>query len=346
MAAKRSRLKAFAPGVRWKNGAWRWRVPMWVDDATLCRVLEGKREITLGKNQALAAARYIEILDLLGVERRATGKIGDLMDRYAREVVPTKKPASQRSNVGSLARLRPVFGHMPVEDFESRHAFQYRDTLKATPTTANRDIEVLSHLFSKAIEWGVIRNEQHPIRGLRVKNSRPPRDRYVTDEELTKALQVAPPFIVAYVRLKLALGLRKADMLRLRLSDAAADGIRAAHTKTGKRTVYAWTDERRAAWDACMAVRPRRVANIHLLFCTRHGQPYVTDDGRTAGFNSVWQRFMAKAVASGVQRFTEHDLRAKVASDSSNAEQARARLGHASAATTKRVYMRKDEVAE
>lgn len=55
---------------------------------------------------------------------------------------------------------------------------------------------------------------------------------------------------------------------------------------------------------------------------------------------------MAKVVAAGVERFTEHDLRAKVATDSPGIETARKRLGHKTASTTKAVYDRKDERAD
>jgi len=102
--------------------------------------------------------------------------------------------------------------------------------------------------------------------------------------------------------------------------------------------------ERRAAWQACLKVRPRHFPR--LLFLTRDGNGYVAADGTTSGFDSQWQRFMEKVVAAGVPRFTEHDLRAKVASDSPDIETARGRLGHTSATTTRNIYHRKDEVAE
>lgn len=336
-------MKPFAQGVRWKCGAWRYRVPRWIDDATCARLFAGKREVTLGATVAEASAEYARIQQALGTNRHAS-TMGDLMDRYLSDVVPRKKPATQRSNVASIARLRAVFGQIPPAQFESPWAFQYRDRNRHRATTANRDIEVLSHLFSMAIEWGVIANEAHPLRGLRIKQPVKARTRYVSDSELATAIALASPFLQAYIRLKLALGLRKADMLRLRLDDAGPDGIRATHTKTGKGTVYAWTDERRAAWQAAVKVRPKHFPR--LLFLTRQGESYVAEDGTTSGFDSIWQRFMGKVVAAGVERFTEHDLRAKVATDSPDLETARKRLGHKSATVTRAIYDRKDELAE
>lgn len=339
----RSLKKPFAKGVRWKNGAWRYRVPRWVDDATLCRVCGGKREVTLGATIGEASAEYGRLLAALHLTGRPR-TLGELMDRYMAEVVAQSKPASRRSKTASVTRLRAVFGAIPIDGFRSPWAFQYRDRNKHRATTANRDLETLSHLFSKAIEWGDLANDQHPMRGLKIKKTIPARTRYVTDKELQAALALASPFLAAYIRLKVALGLRKADMLRLRLDDATDDGILGKHAKTEQGTVYDWNDERRAAWAACLKIRPRHFPR--LLFMTRDGKGYVAEDGTTSGFDSQWQRFMAKVVAAGVPRFTEHDLRAKVATDSPDLETARKRLGHKSASTTRGIYDRKNERAE
>lgn len=58
----------------------------------------------------------------------------------------------------------------------------------------------------------------------------------------------------------------------------------------------------------------------------------------------IWQRFMRKALEKTnlKERFTEHDLRAKVASDLKS-EHARQLLGHTNIEITNRVYRRKAE---
>ncbi|MFS1526239.1 tyrosine-type recombinase/integrase [Microbulbifer sp. 2304DJ12-6] len=344
--------RPFAKGVRWKNGAWRYRVPRWLDAATRQRIFDGKVEFTLGRTIADAAQRYSEIMQELDSEAPSINTMSDLMDRYISEVAPLKAPATRRSNLISLKRLRAVFGHMPPGEVESHQVFKYRDLRRSTPTSANRDLEVLSHLFSKAIEWGVLRNDQHPMRGLRIKNPGRTRKRYVTDEELDAALPYANTFLQAYVRLKMTLGARKADMLRLELRSKTAEGIKVQPTKTaessGKVTVYKLTPEREAAWKAALAIRPQRVSNITYLFCTRKGNPYIDEEGNTSGFDSIFRRWIDKVIKEGViqERFTENDLRAKVASDSEDMEQARRRLSHTSASTTRRHYHRKPEEAD
>jgi hypothetical protein len=59
----------------------------------------------------------------------------------------------------------------------------------------------------------------------------------------------------------------------------------------------------------------------------------------------MWQRFLDRALAETKinERFTEHDLRAKVGSDAASLEKARALLQHADACTTARIYRRRPE---
>ena len=79
------------------------------------------------------------------------------------------------------------------------------------------------------------------------------------------------------------------------------------------------------------------------LFCTRHGMPYTV-----SGFSSIWQRKMKSALAENVlqERFTDHDLRRKTASDLADAEHAMKLLGHADVKVTLRHYRVKPEVVE
>jgi len=81
------------------------------------------------------------------------------------------------------------------------------------------------------------------------------------------------------------------------------------------------------------------------LFCTRRGECYVKDDGTANGWDSIWQRFMDRVLTETKvkERFTEHDLRAKCASDAGSLEHARALLAHADSRLTERVYRRKRE---
>jgi hypothetical protein len=87
----------------------------------------------------------------------------------------------------------------------------------------------------------------------------------------------------------------------------------------------------------------RRCFDVHMqpagppwLFCTRRGESYVKPNGTANGWDSLWQRFMAKVLKQTQvgERFTEHDLRAKCASDAPSLERAQQLLAHADKALT------------
>ena len=125
------------------------------------------------------------------------------------------------------------------------------------------------------------------------------------------------------------------------------DGIHIQRHKTagttGKRTINEWTPELRAAMELAKSVRP---ALSPFLFANRKGQPYIEETtGEAHGWDSMWQRFMDRVLAETKvkARFTEHDLRAKCASDAESLEHARALLSHADARTTQAIYRRKPE---
>jgi integrase len=232
---------------------------------------------------------------------------------------------------------------MPIGSVKPVHVYQYRDKRGMQgKTAANRDIEVLSHAFTKAIEWGT--TENHPIKGKVRKFSTPPRKRYVEDWEVNEALNVSSTFLRCYIRMKLLTGLRRSDLLSIRLPDLKADGIhikpRKTAASTGKHLVIQWSDELLSATNAAKALR-KNVESIW-LFPTRFGESYVKADGNANGFDSIWQRFMARALKLTAlkEKFTEHDLRAKVASDL-EISHAQMLLGHSNSEITERVYRRK-----
>lgn len=309
-------------------------------------IWDGKKTFQLGKTLSEAYKAYAERISW----SEGINLMCQLLDRYTVEVVPTKAPATQRSNQISIKRLRTVFRANPAKIIKPSHIYQYRDACnkKHGITASNRDLEVLSHVFTKAIEWGVI--ESHPMAGKKVvKNKQKKRDRYVEDWELQEALKACSPFLTCYINLKMLLGLRKGDLLSIKLTDIKEDGIHITPRKTagttGKKKVYPLTRELNDVVNQIKALN-NKVKSIW-LFHTRKGAPYIKEDGTTSGFDSIWQRMIKKALEETElrDRFTEHDLRAKVASDT-DLKHAQDLLDHSTATTTERVYRRKAKVVE
>ena len=337
--------KGLPPRWRLRHGAYFYRVPPGQEHRW-----DGKREFRLGSTLHEAHRAWAARL-----ERSTTvlETVGQLLDRYLIEVVPTKAASTRADNERAIVRLKAVFDLVPIRDFKPTYAYRYRDQRgKTAPTAANRELEVLSHAFTKAIEWGA--REDHPMIGGKFRKlSTPPRDRYVEDWELTEALRL-PPFrkkgsvrmIQAYLKVKLLTGRRRSELLRLKVTDCGADGPvfeLAKQRQTKLKSMYMeWSDALRAAIDEALAARPVDIGPY--VFCDNRGRPYIDDEGQVKdGWDSIWQRFMDRVLVETKveERFTEHDIRAKSGSDADDLERARELLAHLSAATTQRIYRRR-----
>lgn len=291
------------------------------------RPRNGKR-VPLGREFVPAMREWARIVERPDTD--AGSELSVFMDKYLLEVVPGKAARTQQNNHRELRTLRQVFGHMSPTAVRPVHIYQYLDARKAAPVYANREVALLSHLFTKLIEWGVV--ETNPCHRVR-RHVEKSRDRIPSATDLA-AMADQSPFIAAYIELKELTGLRQSDLLSLP-RDAVNDlyGIQVKTRKTGKKLIIRWTPGLAAAVRAIIALPHRQGAT---LLRTRTGAQY-TD----TGFRAIWQRYMAKAVAAGIERYTEHDIRAKTATD--DPANARVRLGHKNQSMTD-AYIRDRDV--
>lgn len=351
--------KPLPEGWRWKHGAYRYRVPLGLE-----HLWDGKREFKLG---ATLAEAHTEFGKRVGAPTGRISNCGTMLDWYATFVVPLyKNPLTRKGKLEHIKRLRPVFADQPVASGAFKPAWIYGYvTRRGRLTAAHREIETFSHAFTKLVQKGDI--DKHPFKGeVRLDGDlalRPKNVRYVEDWEIVEALSLAPRrkkgsvlVCKAYMRLKGVTGLAKSDMLRLRVDQhIKPDGIHVTRHKTadstGKTTIYAFDTPkhpelgaaRRRYVEEAIAARP---ALSPFLFCNRRGEGYIDEEtGECHGWDSQWQRFMDRVLTETKveRRFTEHDLRRKVASDEESLERARALLQHAEARTTQRHYRFKPE---
>ncbi len=155
--------------------------------------------------------------------------MGEIMDRYMFEVAPKKAPSTYGSNKREMGNLRAVFGHMKPEEITAPDIYAYMDK-RGAPVRANREKALLSHVFSYAIRWGVTKD--NPCRHVK-RNPEKPRDRYVEDWELEAFKAGSGELLRNYVDFKYLTGMRKGDILRLRLEALTEDGIAVTQGKTG-----------------------------------------------------------------------------------------------------------------
>lgn len=331
--------------ARWRftHGAYYYQVPPGQESAW-----DGKHTFRLGSKLPEAYKAWAERIG--AIEDAST--IGSLLDRYMLEVVPSKGVTTQAHNKVAIKPLRAVFADILLLDLKPRHVYQYIEK-RTAKISARREIEVLSHAFTKAVEWGYI--DRHPFKGEVRLEGEKARTRYIEDWEIVECLALTSKrkagsvlAVQAYIRLKLLTGMRRGDLLRLTLSDLKEDGIHITPHKTlnttGKRLIIGWSEEVRAAVAMAKTARPVKLSPF--IFCNRLGKCYFDEvTGRAGGWDSMWRGFSTRVLQETKveQKFTEHDLRAKCASDASSLEHARSLLAHADSRLTDRVYRRKPE---
>jgi integrase len=347
---RNSENRGYPKSWRFRYDAYYYRVPKGQE-----HFWDGKKEFHLGRSLSEASAEWAKRLHR--IEHTAT--VDALLTRHKLDVIPTKAAATRRGDVQALIHLRKVFGAMGPRDVLPRHIYKYLDTRvdkngEKSRATALYEIRVFRHVFTKAVEWGIL--DRHPFKGEVRLGTVAARDRYVEDWEIAQALALKPKrdagsvlMIQAYIRLKLLIGIRRGDMLRLQMKDLADAGIvvrphKTMHTRRTRR-IFEWTPALEEAVSQAKAARP--IDFSPWLFCTSKGKGYFNENsGQATGWDSMWQRFMRRLLKDTkiTERFTEHDLRGKVGSDLASIERATDLLGHASREITKRHYRRKPEV--
>ena len=321
---------------RWRGGAYRYRVPTGQEEHW-----DGKTEFRLGGTLSEAYRTYA------GRIARSEGDIqtfGQLIDRYLIDVTAHKSAANQREEILHLSRIRVMIGHNNVDNFQSGDAYQMRDrikdaTIKGTGETyANRQMERVKHLLTKAIEWSVI--SEHPMTNLKYKafpisKVKPQMRRAKSREAVLEVLPEAPKWLQNYVHLKLLTGLRMTDLLQLTIRDITNDGllvhIQKTSGTTGRSLLFELTPELKNVLSAIRRVTPTSI----YLFKTQTGQPLIKENGSTSAFSSAWRRWMDKLPEN--ERFAEKSLRNLVGAED-DVITASERLGHASTDTTKKFY--------
>ncbi len=236
---------------------------------------------------------------------------------------------------GSAVALLDVLGDCALREVTDQDIRRYRSGRataagKPAPIAANRELALLSASYGHAAELGWIKATTNPCRHVK-RNKETPRQRYITDDEMTRALTAAPPILQAAIRISATLGIRQTDLIALRLADITEDGIAVRASKTKKPVVYEWTDELRAAVAVAKSIR-RRVSSLW-LFPGRDPGTHLTVDG----LETLWDRTRKKAGLADVQW---RDWRRKAGSDTTEAH-ATELLDHSTSAVTKRHYRAK-----
>ena len=239
----------------------------------------------------------------------------ELVDRYVRDVIPTKAPGTQASQTMQMGWWKERLGALLLIDITPALIVEARDALvkQSSGSTANRYLAVLSHAFTTAVkEWQW--TEDNPV--LRVTKPTEPRGRvrFLSDEErerLLAACRQSPSasWLYPFVVLALSTGMRSGEMRGLTWDrvDLKGGTILLEHTKNGERRVIPLAGHARELLEQLGKVRR---LDTMLVFPSRlaaaPGKPV-----KPVNVQHPWEQALAVA---GIENFRIHDLRHSAAS--------------------------------
>ena len=197
------------------------------------------------RSDALAWARQTE----LQADRRGLATahktlnnvlVADLVKRYRDEVVPRKRSAAcERYLINAFLRhpiARLAVGQLTTESVSGYCAERLR---AVKPTSIKRELDILRHAFEVArYEWDIPLN-RNPFALVKRPKGGEPRSRRLQHGELERLqaalAQCRNRFMSPLVRLALATGMRRGEVLNARWCDVAVDGrtLHIPHAKNG-----------------------------------------------------------------------------------------------------------------
>ncbi|MDO8136760.1 MAG: site-specific integrase [Candidatus Brocadiales bacterium] len=203
-----------------------------------------------------------------------------------------------------IRQLAERFGNLPLNSFTSLAVEKYQtEALKEVkPSTANRRVTCLKHMFTKAHEWGWVGDDTlKRVRGVKLLEEPPGRLRYLSQEECQALVETCTPHLRPIVLVALNTGMRLGEILGLRWEavDLKHGFLLLDVTKNGERREIPINSTLRATLEAI----PHGPESEY-VFADRNGRPY----------KSVNNSFPTACKRAGIRDFRFHDLRHTFAS--------------------------------
>lgn len=236
-----------------------------------------------------------------------------------------KKQSTLDENKREAKTLCTAFGEMAIVDVRYHHAATYQDKCDehGRGPKADKEITLLSKALNFARRRGLI--DTNPLTGIEKLPSRPS-ERYVTDDELSLALEVgrgmggAPHNVALALKAAYYCVRRSVEVRDLQESNLCDEGIWWTNGKTPagvtpKRVLIAWSEELKEVVDEARANRPLTALGTY-IFGTLEGDKY-TKGGWKPGLKRLMDECTRVATERGIpfKKFSLMDLRPKGVTD-------------------------------
>lgn len=291
------------------------------------------KPISLGRDYGEAMRKWAAIVQ----PATEVGTVSALIDWYLVNVAPNKAPRTYQDNLKEAEFLKKGVGHIPYTQLKPHHVAQYRDArAQDAPVRANREKALLSHVYTKAMEKGMV--DYNPCSGVK-RNPEKARERMIEDHEYQAVHALAEESVKRMMTLIYRTCQRPEDLLKA----GPANVKRVEHEGKEVRVLRVKQGKTGKTVDIVLVGDLGRLVDDHLQAATvwptfvhtRAGKKYTY-----SGLAAMFRRYVGKAKLSD---FGMYDIKGKGATDMYRAgtpiEQIQQLLGHDSVTTTE-IYLK------
>jgi integrase len=181
---------------------------------------------------------------------RSALTVAELAQRFDREHISIRlKPSTAREYRRNLRRfILPALGRLKVQDVTRADIAKFHHDLRHIPYQANRNLEVVSKMFSLAELWGLRPDGSNPRRHIK-RYPEEKRERYLTTVELARLGEVLRQVeqegiesasAIAAIRLLIFTGCRLNEIMTLKWDyvDFEGGALHLPESKTGAKIVH------------------------------------------------------------------------------------------------------------
>lgn len=257
--------------------------------------------ITQAKQILSAELLRVEQSKMLGHAPPGKETFGEVAERYLKHQQARLTPKAYDREEGIVKKHLAPFFNRPLAAIRKVDIQRYvtERSGEASAYSVQKELTVLKHLFSLAIEWEIV--SINPAQDVKAPKAPAGRVRYLQPTELRALLEACPDWLRPVVGLAVCTGMRRGEVLGLRWLDVdlANQRIMLPQTKNGEgRIVYL-----------------NQMAQTVLMSVERAAESKTTDrvfadvgpDQATVAFGRVCRDL-------GIEDFRFHDLRHTAAS--------------------------------
>ena len=265
-----------------------------------------RKSVGMSKKMAELALKEAELRiakgEFLGIAEDRRMNFDQLSAEYLKFSKANKRPQVYRRDQIIIRNLSKCFRGLGIIDISAHDLEQYKAKRinDVSPSTVNRELTCIKHMFNKAVEWRFLKHNQL----LTVKRFKEPpgRIRYLTEPEIEKLLSECVAYLKPVVMVALYTGMRKSEILNLTWADVDLQN-RVITIRKSKNNESRTLPFHETVYKALSKLQ-NGSRNGQAVFTYRDGKPL-------GGFRRSFETAVRKA---GIEDFKFHDLRHTFAS--------------------------------